>query len=1204
MDQETLKRVEALCETSLSSSSHQDRARADRALAQAFPTFSAKDAETLRQANAASPTHANERLLPFNAESPLQGLLHACALLEATGNVYAATFAVSHIKELVNNHYAILSEAEKVQLMTFAVKFISEKPTAPRGVLVQLAQAISSMLKIGWFDAEPLQETVVEITQLMHASIAHQLAAAYVLETLVVDMNAQNATARASKRRKAEVAFRDGKLISVFQSGVQMLHRLLGNALSFSSAPERALYLDQAVSLVRACLNYDFIGTSPDESAEDTATLQIPTSWRPLLDETFVQLLFAAYRQFAAPDGGPTSPHSPSSSPVRLTSGRTFVESSSGDASAAARVMECIALTCAVRRSLFAEDARARWAGTIMRELGVVLVQGLGMQSSEAYHEVCKALARFRTTYTLSELATCGTPGAPQPVGMAKSGSTGTLDKKLATIPGAVNAVKTTSASDATVATPEFTAWLRAVAEFSAKGFASVTWSPQSDPYLLLFWEKCATATCPCEELLDQCSGHVAQAYITAQVKDVARMLQEDDDPFEEEDVLLANLETWAKFARRTYDLNVAYVQSSYMGLFRQYQAARTPVLEAQLTLVIFVIASMIGARIPYQSTEAHDKLDGELCVLALDALQAQSRSSANDPNYASRVESAMLFFFNSYRKSYVGESAYRTSKLYGPLTERYGIDDQERFMVLICEQLVRIIRGPPHPAGPTSEAGKRRIQLFQRAVQLLSEMSAGYVTVKLMAKMDIIRNLCSDHAVPMLEVAPQLRVLYYKTVAHLTFAEDSPKDQFTAFLSPFEAKFAALAQVVCGSSNPAAQLSQPAARATLVGLFRDLRGSLFKIDTKANFAIFWEWIYPAKVEVIRLAMQAIGDDPVSSNALLKFFVELSFNRTNRHIFDTNSVAGILLFRESSQLLQIYAQHALSIQFSEQTAYDRLYKGVTSCLKILRYSLNGGYVNYGVLGLYGDPALDHALQSVAALLSRVTVPAIMAHPKMSLAYFELIETISQPSNLQLVTRNSFPPQFFTHMGEALAEGLKAATITQPCNAIDNLATFLVTEQIRMNERAAAAMSGSPVVGGGGRLSMSPTGSPAGVGGAGEVHCVVEAFAQMPEVLPYWLALILNAVLLEEPNIRWSMTRSLIPLIMLKREFFESYCVNLVRAQLPARQEATAALIGDLLKEIEFNLTSKMRDKMTSNIDTFRREVLNQSLSLVAPSWQL
>ena len=102
--------------------------------------------------------------------------------------------------------------------------------------------------------------------------------------------------------------------------------------------------------------------------------------------------------------------------------------------------------------------------------------------------------------------------------------------------------------------------------------------------------------------------------------------------------------------------------------------------------------------------------------------------------------------------------------------------------------------------------------------------------------------------------------------------------------------------------------------------------------------------IYPAKVEVIRLAMQAVGDNPESSNALLKFFVELSFNRTNRHVFDSNSVAGILLFRESSQLLQIYAQHALSIQITEQTAYDRLYKGVTSCIKILRYSLNGTFL--------------------------------------------------------------------------------------------------------------------------------------------------------------------------------------------------------------------------------------------------------------------
>lgn len=34
------------------------------------------------------------------------------------------------------------------------------------------------------------------------------------------------------------------------------------------------------LKLVLNCLNYDFIGSSADESADDLCTVQIPTSWR------------------------------------------------------------------------------------------------------------------------------------------------------------------------------------------------------------------------------------------------------------------------------------------------------------------------------------------------------------------------------------------------------------------------------------------------------------------------------------------------------------------------------------------------------------------------------------------------------------------------------------------------------------------------------------------------------------------------------------------------------------------------------------------------------------------------------------------------------------------------------------------------------------------------------------------------------------
>jgi exportin-7 len=40
---------------------------------------------------------------------------------------------------------------------------------------------------------------------------------------------------------------------------------------------------EQALSLSSRCLNFDFIGTNPDESAEDVGTIQVPNTWRTVI---------------------------------------------------------------------------------------------------------------------------------------------------------------------------------------------------------------------------------------------------------------------------------------------------------------------------------------------------------------------------------------------------------------------------------------------------------------------------------------------------------------------------------------------------------------------------------------------------------------------------------------------------------------------------------------------------------------------------------------------------------------------------------------------------------------------------------------------------------------------------------------------------------------------------------------------------------
>jgi exportin-7 len=131
---------------------------------------------------------------------------------------------------------------------------------------------------------------------------------------------------------------------------------------------------EQALCLTVRCLSFDFIGTNPDESTEDVGTIQAPTSWRPILQEsTTIELLFEFYKN--------TSPPRSSKS------------------------MEAIILLCSVRRSLFPTDKdRGAFLGRVMGGIRELLSKQIGFEHQDNYHQFCRLLGRLKSNYQLSEL--------------------------------------------------------------------------------------------------------------------------------------------------------------------------------------------------------------------------------------------------------------------------------------------------------------------------------------------------------------------------------------------------------------------------------------------------------------------------------------------------------------------------------------------------------------------------------------------------------------------------------------------------------------------------------------------------------------------------------------------------------------------------------------------------------------------------------
>ena len=88
--------------------------------------------------------------------------------------------------------------------------------------------------------------------------------------------------------------------------------------------------------------------------------------------------------------------------------------------------------------------------------------------------------------------------------------------------------------------------------------------------------------------------------------------------------------------------------------------------------------------------------------------------------------------------------------------------------------------------------------------------------------------------------------------------------------------------------------------------------------------------------------------------------------------FDVSSPNGILLFREASKLICSYGNRILNIDTAKDQIYPMKLKGISICFSMLKAALCGSYVNFGVFRLYGDEALDNALNTFVKLLLSIS----------------------------------------------------------------------------------------------------------------------------------------------------------------------------------------------------------------------------------------
>ncbi|CAL8462392.1 g1925 [Coccomyxa elongata] len=1016
-------------------------------------------------------------------------IAHCKAILDNSRSGYAQLFASASLIKVVTEH--TISVPVKLEMRNYFISYLDSRGTQLEGyVITSLVQLLCRTTKLCWFDDDHFR-TIVEdakafLTKGTGGSPGHYLLGLKILNMLVVEFNQPTPGRTMTQHRKPAVAFRDTALFKVFQTAITSLQLLQSNAAADEKLRE------QAVSLALQCLSFDFVGTCLDESSEDLGTIQVPSTWRPVIeDPTTLQLFLDFYAASKPP----------------LSS----------------MALECLVRLASVRRSLFVSDTeRSKFLNHLVTGTRDILRLQQGLSEHNNYHEFCRLLGRLKTNYQLSELVN--------------------VDK--------------------------YNEWIQLVAELTVNSLNSWQWASNSVYYLLGLWSRLVSSMPYLKgespSLLETYVPKITEAYLTSRLDSVRAVLANGiaEDPLESEEQLQEQMDSLPYMCRFQYEYAVELIVGRMDPIVVAYQKAGTEgtvdstsvaLLEGQLTWLTHIIGAILRGRLNQSSIDTQETIDGDLAVRVFGLLRMVD-SGFHQSRYGERsrqrLDIAILSFFQSFRKVYVGEQVMHSSKVYVRLSERLGLSDH----LLVLNVMLSKIATNLKVYGSCDEVITLTLGLFQ-------DLAAGYMSGKLLLKLDatafILQHHTAEHFAFMDDPAnSRSRSSFYCTLAKLLFMEDTPA-KWKSFVAPLQQVLMGIASAASGGAMAFRHTVQ---RQTVIGLLRDLRGIAQATSSKRTYSLLFEWLYPAHLPTLLSCLEAWADSPDVTTAMLKFMAEFALNKQQRLTFDSSSPNGILLFREVSKVLVTYGSRVVTAGPTSDP-YGQKYKGIWICLELLKRGLAGNYVNFGVFELYGDPALKDALDVTMKMALSIPLVDIMAYRKVSKAFFGLLEVLCA-NHTGVIAACDTPT--FAFLMTALDAGLKSLDVvvsSQCAAAVDNLAGFYF--------KAIQASNGSP-----------PPAAP---------QAFAEHLRQRPELLPTLLTTLFEIVLFEDCSNQWSLSRPMLALILVNEQIYTALRNRIVAAQPLDRQAHLSQCLDKLMADVQRNLEPKNRDKFTQNLTNVRHE---------------
>ncbi|KAK2962462.1 putative Ran-binding protein [Blattamonas nauphoetae] len=862
---------------------------------------------------------------------------HCTNAISNSQNPFTLLFCCKCLLKLLTEHWSSTPEDKRTGLATFLHQYLQN--SGPLIIDVAYSQDFLERSKPG--QTPPLIQAIQSICEL-YARI-QKLGWVANGESMNSDLYGQ---------------FFRGQL-NLSLVGLKLLNEILRQVCfdhdkAFTATENRRVFLQQhqilteALNLALMCWSFDFIGTSPSSSNDDNASVHIPASWQPLFEDTMTHVIF--FELFDKLSDFPNEQKT------------------------------CLEILCqfaAVRRSIYSnDDSKLRFISSMLDHLTTIMKSSICTSNQNITHQLCRLIFKLKATYTNQDLE-----------------SVPIFSSFIVEVSRLTFTAFKNWESSANILYYLLSFWARMV-QTSARG--SSTFSRTSN-IIRLFPDNPIHILLPVTEREDPNPAHLDvtwESLITDVVKQyvetklvVSQKLVDDllnEDPFNKEDLLTQQMNSIALLVRFSYSSLCPYLVDllqprleRYTTLVQLAQADRSEdtisslaLVETELAWIVYVVGGTISVKRNSSHRPDLDTFDGEISGHAMRLLRI-NQMMPPITTATKRLVMAELYFINNFSKTFIIESVSFCTVVNERITHIAMISSAQHILSAFVDLSFNLLRNWPSDT-----------DMLDACLSFLGEVERGYNGAKLIQNVESMKDVLQNHTVERFEFLREpsnLHIQFYEFLGNLLFTEHK-FDLFQPFFTPFTINLRFLSQ------KSHQELTSPEFEAPLISLFLDLRGISQSCTAVSYFGQLFDELKPYFDTFVRIVVAWEMNSKVVC-AFLKFWGELSLNRSLRHSHNLNAANAVHLFRTTAEIVEkISPSHiyeTLPAFTTPDNLYKNFYKPVKCLLVLLSNSIDGSYVPFGVCNYYDDNSLERSVETAFRMINSVPRRHLEIFPKLA-----------------------------------------------------------------------------------------------------------------------------------------------------------------------------------------------------------------------------